>query len=65
MGYTFAWTSHFAIEKNKPASFGHPLWSMRGDWKMIGMMLAGRDRELTEMARTALALVGREPALKV
>ncbi|MCH9816752.1 MAG: DUF962 domain-containing protein [Actinomycetia bacterium] len=55
VGYGFAWTSHFAIEKNRPASFGHPLWSFLGDWKMIAMMLAGRDNEISEIAANYLA----------
>jgi hypothetical protein len=41
-GYGAAWFAHFAIEKNKPASFDHPLWSFMGDYKMIGMMLSGK-----------------------
>ena len=53
--YGWAWTSHFTIEKNKPATFGHPLWSFRGDWQMIWYMLTGRDHELTEIAQRALA----------
>ena len=41
-GYGAAWIGHFFIEKNKPATFQHPLWSFMGDYKMIWMMLTGR-----------------------
>jgi hypothetical protein len=41
-GYAFAWVGHFFIEKNRPATFTHPLWSFLGDWKMLALMLTGR-----------------------
>jgi hypothetical protein len=41
-GYGAAWIGHFFIEKNKPATFQHPLWSFMGDYKMIWMMITGR-----------------------
>jgi hypothetical protein len=42
VGYAFAWFSHFFVEHNKPATFGHPLWSWLADQKMVGMILTGR-----------------------
>jgi hypothetical protein len=41
-GYGFAWVSHFTVEKNRPATFTYPLWSLRGDLKMLGLMWRGQ-----------------------
>ena len=42
VGYGPAWFGHYVFEKNKPATFGHPLWSLRGDAKMYVLALRGR-----------------------
>jgi hypothetical protein len=33
---------HFVFEKNRPATFGHPIWSLRGDLKMYSLALRGK-----------------------
>jgi hypothetical protein len=43
-GYAFAWIGHFAFEKNRPATFTHPLYSLIGDFAMARDILAGRIR---------------------
>ncbi len=42
VSYAFAWTGHFLIEGNKPATFGHPFWSFISDFKMLGLMATGK-----------------------
>lgn len=50
LGYGFAWTGHFFIEHNRPATFQYPLWSFRADWKMWWLTLVGRMRLEVERA---------------
>lgn len=41
-GYGFAWVGHFFFEKNRPATFTHPLYSFLGDWVMFSDILKGK-----------------------
>jgi hypothetical protein len=41
-GYGFAWVGHFYFEKNRPATFTYPLYSLIGDFAMFRDILARR-----------------------
>lgn len=41
-GYGFAWIGHFVFQKNKPATFTHPIYSLMGDWRMYWEIWTGK-----------------------
>jgi hypothetical protein len=60
--YGAAWTGHALFEKNTPATFSHPLWSLRGDLRMVRMAVSGRLDE--EFRRIGVADAEGTPILE-
>lgn len=42
VGYGFAWVGHFFFEKNKPATFKYPFYSLASDFILFFDLLFGR-----------------------
>lgn len=55
VGYAFAWTGHFFVEHNVPATWGYVGWSLRAELKMARLALTGR------MSREVARLHGDDP----
>ncbi|SHJ88195.1 DUF962 domain-containing protein [Epilithonimonas mollis] len=43
-GYGFAWFSHAVFEKNKPATFRYPFWSLISDFRLFFELLIGKQK---------------------
>jgi hypothetical protein len=44
IGYGFAWFGHFFFEKNKPATFKYPFWSLISDFRLFFELLLGKQK---------------------
>ncbi|MFZ0490450.1 MAG: DUF962 domain-containing protein [Salegentibacter sp.] len=42
VGYGFAWVGHAFFEKNKPATFKYPFWSLISDFRLFFEILSGK-----------------------
>ena len=51
VGYGFAWVGHFFIEKNRPATFTYPLYSLGSDFVMFWHILTGQINNKLEEAK--------------
>jgi hypothetical protein len=49
-GYGFAWVGHFFVEKNRPATFTYPLYSLGSDFVMFWHILTGQIEEKVKAA---------------
>lgn len=62
IGYGFAWAGHFLVQKNKPATFDYPLWSLRGDLEMLAKTFAGTMDAEVERVMAGEANIGNGAA---
>ena len=56
VGYGFAWTGHFFFEKNKPATFKYPLFSLASDFVMFFHILTGQLSKKVQIAKREIGV---------
>ncbi len=59
-GYGPSWAAHFLVEKNRPATFRYPVWSLVSDLKMTAAWLSGNLEH--ELEKAGLSPSGRHPS---
>ena len=52
-GYGFAWFGHFFFEKNKPATFKYPFYSLGSDFVMFWHILTGQLKQKLKEAEAS------------
>ena len=62
LGYVFAWSGHFLIERNRPSVLAHPVWSFQCDVRMLWLWLGGRLNEERARAASLWSMRGRQSA---
>ena len=55
-GYGFAWFGHFTLEKNRPATFKYPFYSLGSDFVMFFHILTGQINEKVEDAHATIGV---------
>ncbi len=58
-GYGFAWVGHFILEKNRPATFVYPLYSLGSDFVMFWHILTGQINKKVDEAHKTFGLVNK------
>ncbi|HRN93961.1 MAG TPA: DUF962 domain-containing protein [Chitinophagales bacterium] len=58
-GYGFAWVGHFFLEKNKPATFQYPLYSLGSDFVMFWHILTGQINKRVDEAHNSLGIINK------
>lgn len=44
IGYALAWVGHFGFERNQPATFEFPVYSLFSDFRMFYEIMIGREK---------------------
>lgn len=57
--YGAAWVAHALFEKNTPKTFSNPVWSLRGDFRMLRLAVLGRLEEEKRNVAAAAAEAAR------
>ena len=58
-GYGFAWFGHFVFEKNRPATFIYPLYSLGSDFVMFFHIVTGQISEKVDEAHTTIGVLNK------